>query len=205
MKTHMNICPYNFAFNFITFHVCPYKYLYKHIHQYLFALSIQNGRLRGIAGMFWLLCLSVYWVRPYNSFFRVSRVKFQGVPITNKGLWSKSDSSLILAGSGEKKLQRQYELGLWPFSYTESSHPWTQANGPFAGGQSLPPICTKNNEILFLEILWLLIWLICLINYRPNKTTHLNHKKFAKLKNKDYNALFFRPYLHGSKTWKINT
>jgi hypothetical protein len=34
----------HFAFNLITFHVCPCKYLYKQLNKYYFTLSIQSGR-----------------------------------------------------------------------------------------------------------------------------------------------------------------
>jgi hypothetical protein len=45
MKMHMNaFFPYDFAFNWTTFHVCLYKYLYKHIHKYfLFSCSSLSG------------------------------------------------------------------------------------------------------------------------------------------------------------------
>jgi hypothetical protein len=51
--------PYDVAFNLNTFHVCPYKYLHKHIHKNSFTLSTQNGRLprwyNFAANMSWLL------------------------------------------------------------------------------------------------------------------------------------------------------
>jgi hypothetical protein len=43
--TYVYVSPYDFAMNLITFHVCPYKYLKKHIHKYSFVVSTQYGRL----------------------------------------------------------------------------------------------------------------------------------------------------------------
>jgi hypothetical protein len=58
MKTHMNMfSSYDFAFN--AFHICPYKYLYKYIHNRptltliikMAAFHEQRDCIRGMAGV----------------------------------------------------------------------------------------------------------------------------------------------------------
>jgi hypothetical protein len=46
METHVNMFfAYDFVLNLITLHVCPDKYLYKHIHKCPSASCVQNGHL----------------------------------------------------------------------------------------------------------------------------------------------------------------
>jgi hypothetical protein len=40
-RVWIHILPYDFPINLISFHVCPYKHLYKNIHKYSFILSIK--------------------------------------------------------------------------------------------------------------------------------------------------------------------
>jgi hypothetical protein len=53
MKMHTSKFFYcDFAFNLITFHVCPYNNIFASAYiNILFTLSIQNGHLQGMASM----------------------------------------------------------------------------------------------------------------------------------------------------------
>jgi hypothetical protein len=39
MKMHMDVFLYDLAFNLIAYHICPYKYLYKHAHKSFFCFK----------------------------------------------------------------------------------------------------------------------------------------------------------------------
>jgi hypothetical protein len=43
--SHINIFPYDVAFNLIIFHVCPYKYIYKQMHKYFFYMKYSKWLL----------------------------------------------------------------------------------------------------------------------------------------------------------------
>jgi hypothetical protein len=55
----MNVFPCNFVFNLITCHVSSYKYLYKHIHKYIFTFNTENGCHKQTGFKGWSLCPNV--------------------------------------------------------------------------------------------------------------------------------------------------